>query len=49
MVPSDLELARERGQGVFEALRSGLTRAEPWFGSKQGQVSPQGGEGNRSG
>lgn len=33
MVPSDLELAQEWGQGVFEALEAGLT--QPWFGSKQ--------------
>lgn len=37
MVLSDLQLAWEWGQGVFEALRAGLTQAEPWFGSKQGQ------------
>lgn len=37
MVLSGLELAWEWGQGVFEALRAGLTQAEPWFGSKQGQ------------
>lgn len=45
MVPSALELAREQGQGVSEALGAGVTQVEPGFGSKQGQVSPQGREG----